>query len=102
MPTVYLIHFDRPYKHARHYVGFTEADDVVERVAQHEAGNGARLLAVVAAAEIKFRVVRKWPGASRDFERRLKNARHTPRFCPECKHEWNEQRARRRRQRTKQ
>ena len=23
MGTVYLIHLDRPYKHARHYLGFT-------------------------------------------------------------------------------
>ena len=43
--TVYLLHFDQPYKHARHYVGW--ASNVKRRLAEHEAGRGARLLAVV-------------------------------------------------------
>jgi len=43
--TVYLLHFDQPYKHARHYVGW--ASNVRRRLAEHEAGRGARLLAVV-------------------------------------------------------
>jgi predicted GIY-YIG superfamily endonuclease len=33
MGTVYLIHFDRPYHHARHYIGYT--DDVDARLAGH-------------------------------------------------------------------
>ena len=38
----YLLHFDPPYKHARHYVGYTEHLDV--RVEQHRNGTGANLL----------------------------------------------------------
>jgi predicted GIY-YIG superfamily endonuclease len=30
---VYLIHFDRPYKHSRHYLGY--ATDVDERLERH-------------------------------------------------------------------
>src|ERR1022692_3195850 len=48
--TVYLIHFDRPYKHARHYIGW--ALDVRRRLTEHAAGRGAHLLAVVKAAGI--------------------------------------------------
>jgi predicted GIY-YIG superfamily endonuclease len=36
---VYLLHFDQPYKHARHYVGWT-ARNVKRRLAEHEAGRG--------------------------------------------------------------
>ena len=36
-PTVYLIHFDVPYAHARHYTGWT-ASDLQGRLAEHAAG----------------------------------------------------------------
>ena len=55
--TVYLLHFDQPYKHARHYVGWT-ARTVRCRLAEHEAGRGARLLAVVRAAGIGWQLAR--------------------------------------------
>lgn len=46
----YLIHFERPYRHARHYLGWTV--DLEARLAKHRAGNGARLLRVATAAGI--------------------------------------------------
>jgi len=52
---VYMLHFDRPYKHARHYVGWT-ARNVKRRLAEHEAGRGARLLSVVRAAGIGWQL----------------------------------------------
>ncbi|MDL4817376.1 hypothetical protein [Actinomadura opuntiae] len=39
---VYLLHFTRPYKHAKHYTGWTS--DLDARLAEHAAGRGARLL----------------------------------------------------------
>ena len=68
--TVYLLHFDQPYKHARHYVGWT-ARNVKRRLAEHEAGRGARLLAVVREAGIGWQLARLWPGG-RARERQLK------------------------------
>ena len=44
---MYLLHFDQPYKHARHYLGW--AADLQARLDCHRAGRGARLLAVLAA-----------------------------------------------------
>ena len=41
--TVYLIHFARPYWHARHYIGYTALEDVDARMARHRAGGGSRL-----------------------------------------------------------
>ena len=80
--TVYLLHFDQPYKHARHYVGWT-ARTVRCRLAEHEAGRGARLLAVVRAAGIGWQLARCWPGG-RARERQLKRQGGHARKCPLC------------------
>ena len=37
---VYLVHFTEPYRHARHYTGWTA--DLESRLAEHQAGRGAR------------------------------------------------------------
>jgi hypothetical protein len=58
--TVYLIHFESRLKHAGHHLGF--ATDLPQRMAQHRDGNGARLLEVIAAAGIGWKVVRTWGG----------------------------------------
>lgn len=79
--TVYLIHFRRPYKHARHYLGYSEHLD--KRITNHLCGMGARLMAVIYEANIDWKVVRTWPG-DRKLERRLKNAHNTPLLCPVC------------------
>ena len=88
--TCYLLHFDRPYMPypgappgscAGHYSG--TATDLPARLAEHEKGQGARLLQVVKAAGITWRLARTWPGG-RDRERQLKNQGGASRRCPEC------------------
>lgn len=79
---VYLIHFERAYRHACHYVGYTE--DLDARLAAHRAGNGARLLKVIAEAGIGWELARTWPAGDRELERAIKRAGHTPRLCPIC------------------
>jgi predicted GIY-YIG superfamily endonuclease len=81
--TVYLLHFDRPYRHARHYTGMT--DDLDTRLAAHRAGRGARLVEVITAAGIGFELARVWPGEGRAKERRLKVSGAASRYCPVCK-----------------
>ena len=57
---VYLLHQDPPgYAHARHYTGWTA--DLAARLALHEQGQGARLLAVARAAGIGWTLARTWP-----------------------------------------
>ena len=51
---IYMLHFDRPYRHARHYVGWT--DDLLHRLDRHAKGHGARLVAVIWQAGIGFTV----------------------------------------------
>lgn len=71
--TIYLLHFERPYRHAKHYLGWTSELD--ERLIQHQSGRGARLVAVITNAGIGFSVSRTWRG-TRHKERRL---------CPTCR-----------------
>lgn len=80
--TVYLIHFDRPLAHARHYMGWTS--NLRERLQRHREGSDARLMQVVQAAGISWRVSRTWPGG-RSLERKLKRQKNGPRLCPICR-----------------
>jgi predicted GIY-YIG superfamily endonuclease len=82
--TVYLLHFDRPYKHARHYLGW--ASNLDARLQSHANGNGARLMEVLANAGISFTLARTWTG-DRNLERSLKNRKCAPRLCPICANE---------------
>ena len=79
---VYLIHFDPPYRHARHYLGY--ADDISRRVAQHRAGEGARLTQIAVEAGCELILAHVWEGEDRHFERSLKKQKNGPRFCPVC------------------
>jgi predicted GIY-YIG superfamily endonuclease len=79
--TVYLIHLDVPYKHARHYTGWTA--DLDARLQAHRDGRGARLMEVINDAEISWRLARTWPGG-RERERAIKNRHEAPRLCPFC------------------
>jgi predicted GIY-YIG superfamily endonuclease len=79
--TVYLIHLDTPYRHARHYTGWTT--DLDARLEAHRDGRGARLMEVIKAAGISWRLARTWPGG-RDRERAIKDRHEAPKLCPEC------------------
>jgi predicted GIY-YIG superfamily endonuclease len=78
---IYMLHFDQPYKHARHYVGWT--DDLFDRLDHHANGTGARLVAVIWHAGIGFTLVRICEGTRRT-ERAIKNAGGAVRYCPAC------------------
>jgi predicted GIY-YIG superfamily endonuclease len=84
--TIYLLHFDQPFKHARHYSGWTERDDVQERLAEHASGRGSKLMAAVVAAGITWRLAAVVLG-DRYEERRLKNRGGASRRCPICREE---------------
>jgi len=82
---VYLIHLERPYKHARHYLG--KSRHLAKRMAHHRAGTGAHFLAVCNGAGIEYKVVRTWDDDGNGLERRLKNQKNSPRLCPICRGE---------------
>jgi hypothetical protein len=83
--TVYLLHLDEPFGHARHYLGYAGPGNLSWRLAHHAAGTGANLLRHVSKAGIGWSLARTWPG-SRTRERQLK-ARGHARACPSCRPE---------------
>jgi predicted GIY-YIG superfamily endonuclease len=84
---VYLLHFARPYRHARHYTGWTE--DLLDRLDKHARGHGARLMNVISQAGIGFTLARTCEG-TRATERAIKNNGGAVRFCPLCtSRPWN-------------
>lgn len=85
MGTVYLIHFDQPLAHARHYIGWTVRESPLQRLRHHRRSHGARLLAVLNHLGIGYHVVRTWKRVDRAFERRLKNRKDATSLCPCCR-----------------
>jgi predicted GIY-YIG superfamily endonuclease len=88
MGVVYLIHFDEPFQHARHYLGYTKNLDT--RLAAHRAGSGARLMKVISEQGISWQLARTWRG-NRTLERRLKNWHNSAQLCPICRRYKREQ-----------
>lgn len=86
----YLLHFNRPFGHARHYLGITQ--NLAWRLRRHSKGTGAVLLRHVKAAGIRWQVSREWfeedkpEGLTwREFELRLKARGGHAKLCPKCK-----------------
>lgn len=78
---LYLLHFERPLHHARHYLGFCSSYEGLEsRLDYHARGQGSPLLRAVGRG---WKVARLWKG-TRDDERRLKNRKEAPSLCPVC------------------
>jgi hypothetical protein len=81
--TVYVLHFDPAYKHARHYIGWTEGE-VCERIAVHLRGHGSPLVRAAVAAGVQVQLAATYPG-TRYLERRLKGWHKTGQFCAICR-----------------
>ena len=79
---IYMLCFHQPYRHARHYTGWS-GDDVLDRLDQHASGRGARLMEVIHQAGIGFILIRVCEG-TRHTERAIKNAGGAVRYCPLC------------------
>lgn len=82
--SIYLLHFHRPYKHARHYTGW--AKDVDARLGEHFDGSGhsSHLVKAALAAGIGFDVARIWRDKTRNDERQMKLQGGAARRCPIC------------------
>ena len=81
---VYLLHFDRPFQHVQHYVGYTEDTNFEQRIQRHKQGWSSSLMRAVNEAGIGFSVAKTWAGKGRDFERYLKGLKNAPQYCPHC------------------
>ncbi|MFN3250083.1 GIY-YIG nuclease family protein [Roseibium album] len=84
--TVYVLHFDPPYQHARHYIGYTPDASAARRVKEHQdcTAKGSPLVRAAIESGCKVVLAHEFPGASRAFERWLKTRRDTSRWCQCC------------------
>lgn len=87
MQGVYLLHFSAPLGDpdthvAQHYLGW--ADDIDRRLQRHISGWGASITRAATQRGLDLLCVRRWNGATRTDERRLKNQKNAPRYCPLC------------------
>lgn len=79
---VYLLHFERPYFHARHYIGYT--DDLERRLGEHLSGQGSPLVKAVVNSGVAVIVAATFEG-DRDLEKKMKARHKAAHFCPICK-----------------
>jgi len=86
---LYLLHLEPGYKHAKHYLGFTEERDVTRRVNEHLAcgAKASPLIKAALQAGCRVTIARTWTDemATRTRERQIKNTRHVPDYCPICR-----------------
>lgn len=89
---VYLLHFSRPVGtegrgSAQHYIGFTEREDVLDRLVEHLSCSGAASRLVRHAIAAGVDVTLAWVSPERVTlreEYRLKNRGSAKRWCPHC------------------
>lgn len=85
MSAVYVLHFDPPFRHAEHYIGFTEHPDVATRIHEHlKTKGGSPLVRAAVAAGCRIEIAHVFVGADRKFERRIKNRADVSRWCRLC------------------
>jgi len=90
--TVYLLHFEPPYraatvtggvKVAGHYLGST-VQSVEARLREHLEGRGSPLVRAAVAAGSVVTVTRTWKGG-RQLERQLKRRHRHASYCEACR-----------------
>ena len=79
---MYLLHLERSYRHARHYIGFTQ--NLEQRLADHRAGRGSPLIAAAVADGIEFELAAIWEGDRHDERRLHRQKNNRARLCPIC------------------
>lgn len=82
---VYILHFDEPIEHARHYIG--SSNQLTQRLYAHAVGRGATLTQVAFFRGIGFRI--GYVGQARrlsprSLERRAKHWHGAYQFCAIC------------------
>ncbi|GEP11803.1 endonuclease [Methylobacterium gnaphalii] len=86
--SVYVLHFDPPFAHARHYIGFTPDPTVARRVSEHMTcgprGNPLVKAAIGAGCAVTLAHAFEGEVYGRDFERNLKARRTTRAWCACC------------------
>jgi|ERR1043166_1145738 predicted GIY-YIG superfamily endonuclease len=87
--SVYVIHFDPPHKHAKHYTGIVL--NVQERFTEHSNGTGGKLTKVAVENGTKLLLHTIKSGLSfydaHALEIKLKKRHKASGYCPTCQKE---------------
>jgi hypothetical protein len=87
--SLYLLHFDPPYRHAGHYLGFTPDLQVDRRAREHMDGvehKASPLVLAALNAGSTIVISRRWEGPQYDRKaERAKKTRGHARLCPLCR-----------------
>lgn len=79
---LYLLHFEEPYKHAKHYLGVAK-NGIDRRLEEHRSGHGANLTRVLKRNGIGFILAKTWLQVPRMSENKIKG-RGLSIYCPIC------------------
>jgi len=81
---VYLLHFDKPYKKARHYIGIAKSSRLHRRMYEHATLRGSNLTVAALEDGAELLLVRTWQTDDPNVERKFKANGHFNRLCPLC------------------
>lgn len=89
MPDLYLLHFERRYRHAQHYLGYAVGTGRGRKYARDQAEGraiGAHELVMAAQWDgIEIEVADVWVGEGRELQRRLRAQGGLSRHCRICR-----------------
>lgn len=89
MPDLFLLHFDPPYHHARHYLGYAKGigrgRHYAEQIARNVKIGPHELVMAVQQAGCVISVADVWVGESRPLQRKMRACGSLSRFCPICR-----------------
>lgn len=91
--TIYVLHFEPAYEHAKHYIGYTTKGGEA-RADEHVGGRGSPLVRAATARGCTVTLAAEFPGTPTD-ERKLKNRKNARSICPRCRPDYNDECARR-------
>ncbi|ROL61145.1 GIY-YIG nuclease family protein [Bacteroidetes/Chlorobi group bacterium ChocPot_Mid] len=81
---VYILHFDKKFHHAQHYVGCTE--DLQRRLKEHLNCRqcGSKIVRAAIKKGIKIELAKVYPEGDRVLEKKIKSMKKTSLICPIC------------------
>lgn len=84
--TVYVLHIEPAFKHAKHYIGYTPDATAARRINEHLniPSKASPLITHALRAGCTVTLAHEYPGAGRDFERYLKSQGGPARWCGTC------------------
>jgi len=81
---VYLLHFDRPFRHMRHYVGSVASLAELEQLLEHPTIRArSPILAAATLAGVQFSVGRVWRGGALRADL-VRDQQNHARYCDIC------------------